>query len=102
MGGRPAAFGRFQCEKRRKGNSVLGVTKSKYGISSNAETPYLRGLLVEVTGLEPTAPTSRKAMNRCCDLMLYAEMRRVARFSACAFQVICCGLVQFEVGAVSW
>ena len=58
--------------------------------------------LVEVTGLEPTAPTSRKAKNRCCDLMLCAEMRRIARFSARRFQVICCGLAQFEVGAVSW
>ena len=53
MGGRPAAFGVIE---RVTGNSVLcsvlEVTKSKYGISPNTETPYLRGLLVEVTGLE--------------------------------------------------
>ena len=99
-------FGGFQCEKRVTGNSVLSsvleVTKSKYGISSSTETPYLRGLLVEVTGLEPTAPTSRKAINRCSDLMFSIEMRRVARFRANAFQVICCGLMPFAVGVVSW
>ena len=103
MGGRPAAFGVIE---RVTGNSVLcsvlEVTKSKYGISPNTETPYLRGLLVEVTGLEPTAPTSRKTTNRCSDLMFSIEMHRVARFRANAFKVICCGLVQFTAGVVSW
>ena len=58
--------------------------------------------LVEVTGLEPTAPTSRKAMNGCSDLMLSAEMRRVVRFRANAFKVFCSGLMQFAAGVVSW
>ena len=81
-------FGGFQCEKRVTGNSVLssvlGVTKSKYGISSNAETPYLRGSLVEVTGLEPTAPTSRKRRWRCCALLCFDVFRGVARFAEIA------------------
>ena len=102
MGGRPAAFGRFQCKKRRKENSVLcsvlEVTKSKYGISSNAETPYLRSLLVEVTGLEPTAPTSRKHRWRCCDLLRFDVSRSSARFAGIAPAVFRCDLVRSRAG----
>ena len=54
--------------------------------------------LVEVTGLEPTAPTSRKRRWRCCDLLRFNVFRSFARFAWRAPAVFWCGLVRFRAG----
>ena len=65
--------------------------------------------LVEVTGLEPTAPTSRKHRWRCCDLLRFDVSRSSARFAERTPAVFRCSLVRSRAGCegcgvpgVSW